>query len=446
MLHGPVLPTLLKLAAPNIVMMVAQAVANFLESYFVGLLGVNELAGVALVFPLIMLMQMLSAGAIGGGISSSVARALGAGKHERAEAIALHAVVIAIAGGALSSAALLIGGGALYRLMGGSGAALPAALAYSNVVFTGAVFLWLLNALASVLRGTGNMALPAWIVTAGVPVLVLVSPLLIFGLGPIPGFGIAGAAAALVSYYLIGCAVLLVALLRGSGGIRLTWRHALRAEIFAEILRVGVMAAVSSVMTNVSVALATSFVGVLGVHALAGFGLGVRLEYLLVPIVFGFGSGMVAMIGMNVGAGQLMRARQVAWTGAAISVAITETIGMAAALFAHPFLRLFTQDAAAIASGAAYLHVAGPAYGLVGLGLALQFGSQGAKRMGWSVVAGLGRGAAIAIAGTLAMHVAEPRLGNLSIAVIVSLVVYAGFNVVPWLRRPANASRLSHSA
>jgi len=140
MLGAPVLPTLCRLALPNMVMMSSQAIANFLESYFVGLLGVAELAGVALVFPLIMLMQMLSAGAIGGGISSAVARAVGAGRRDEAEAVALHAVVLALVAGALSSAALLLGGRAIYTAMGGHGAALDTALAYSDVVFGGVVF------------------------------------------------------------------------------------------------------------------------------------------------------------------------------------------------------------------------------------------------------------------------------------------------------------------
>jgi hypothetical protein len=158
MLNGPLLATLLTLAVPNLVVMLAQAAANFMESYYVGLLGVDALAGAALVFPLVMLMQMMSSGGMGGGISSAIARALGAGRRDDAEALALHAIIVALALGLLSSLAVIFGGPLLYNVMGGRGPALDAALAYSNAVFGGAVFLWLLNALASILRGTGNMA------------------------------------------------------------------------------------------------------------------------------------------------------------------------------------------------------------------------------------------------------------------------------------------------
>ncbi|MEO6743688.1 MAG: MATE family efflux transporter [Caldimonas sp.] len=434
MLGAPVLATLCQLALPNMMMMSSQAVANFLESYFVGLLGVAELAGVALVFPLIMLMQMLSAGAIGGGISSAVARAVGAGRRDEAEAVALHAVVIALVAGALSSAALLFGGRAIYTAMGGHAAALDTALAYSDVIFGGVVFLWLLNALASVLRGTGNMALPAGVVTAGVPILLVVSPVLIFGFGPLPALGIRGAALALVVYYVVGSAVLFGALRRGRGGVRLSGAHPLRGTVFRTILGVGGPAAVNSVMTNVAVALATAFVGGLGVHVLAGFGLGIRLEYLLIPVVFGIGAAMIPMIGMNVGAGNLRRAREIAWTGALGAAAITGTIGIASALFASAWIGLFTDDAAAIAGGAAYLRIAGPAYALIGLGLAFSFASQGARRMRWSVIASTGRGIVVAAVALIGTHLFGPGVGVVAVAMIVALVVYAIGNTMPWLR------------
>jgi putative MATE family efflux protein len=437
LLHGPVLATLCSLALPNMLMMASQALANALESWFVGMLGVAELAGVALAFPLVMLMQMLSAGAIGGGISSAIARALGAGQREAAEAIALHAVVLALAAGALSSVALLAGGRLLYTTMDGRGAALESALAYSDVIFAGVVFLWLLNALASVLRGTGNMALPAGVVSAGVPILLIASPVLIFGLGPLPGLGIRGAALALVLYYVAGSAILLGALLRGHGGVRLSWSPPLRRAIFREILGVGAPAAVNGTLTNVAVAVATAFVGGLGVHVLAGFGLGIRLEYLLIPVVFGIGAAMIPMIGMSVGAGRLRRAREIAWTGAALAAVVTGTLGAAAALFARPWIGLFTDDAEAIAAGARYLQLAGPAYALIGLGLALSFAAQGARRMRWSMVASVGRTVTVALVAALAGRLSGPGVEGVAVAVIAALAVYAIANAIPWLPQQA---------
>src|SRR5262249_42346965 len=153
-------------------------------------------AGVTLVFPVVMLMQMMSAGAMGGGISSAVARALGAGRHADADALGLHALAIAVLFGLAFMLAALGGGRWLYVAMGGSGASLAAALTYSNVIFAAAILVWIFNSLANVIRGTGNMAVPATITCVGAAALIPLSPCLIFGWGPFPRLGIAGGAAA----------------------------------------------------------------------------------------------------------------------------------------------------------------------------------------------------------------------------------------------------------
>ena len=435
LLNGPVLATLLGLAAPNVIVMLAQAGANFLESYYVGLLGTDALAGAALVFPLVMLMQTMSAGGIGGGISSAIARAIGAAKHEEAEAIALHAVILAVVLGVVFGAAAILGGRALYAAMGGTGGALDAALGYSNAIFAGAVFLWLLNAQASILRGTGNMLLPATVLTGGVLVLLVVSPLLIFGYGPVPPLGVQGAGLALVVYYVLGSTVLGIRLLGGGNGLQISFRHRIRARLFRSILGVGGPAVVNNLTVNLAVALGTAMIASLGSQALAGFGLGIRLEYLQIPIVFGIGTGMVAMVGMNVGAGQFERARRVALTGACIAAVATEAVGGAAALFPHAWLHLFTRDQGAVAVGIRYLHTVAPAYGFLGFGLALYFASQGAKRMRWAMAAGFGRLAVVAGLGGLVMRGSrsDTSLTSFLGVLVLALVVYAVVNLVPWL-------------
>src|SRR5881409_2698413 len=192
LLEGPITSTLLRLATPNVLVMLMQAAVGLIETYFVGKLGTDALAGVALVFPVLMLMQMMSAGAVGGGISSAIARALGAGRRADADALVVHALVIAVAFGLLFMLAMLRGGRWLYSAMGGSGASLTAALTYSAVVFSGAILIWVFNSLASVIRGTGNMAVPAVVTSVGAAALIPLSPRLIFGWGLFPRLGVAG--------------------------------------------------------------------------------------------------------------------------------------------------------------------------------------------------------------------------------------------------------------
>jgi putative MATE family efflux protein len=423
LLHGPIVSTLIRMGWPNVLIMFAQAATGLIETYWVGRLGTDALAGMALVFPGVMLMQMISAGAMGGGISSAIARSLGAGKREQADALVLHAVVINAALGVSFAAAVLIWGRPLYAAMGGEGASLEAALTYSNIVFGGNVLLWVMNALASVIRGTGNMLTPALVICVGAVLLVPVSPVLIFGLGPIPAMGIAGGGIALLLFYVGGFAMLGWYVLSGRNLARLHL-GSLRWPLAREILRVGAVAAVSSIQTNVTIALTTALVGMAaGPQAVAGFGTAARLEYLLVPLVFGLGGPLVALVGTNIGAGNRERALRIAWVGAGIAALLTEIIGVAAAIWPTAWLRLFDSDPAMLATGSAYLRAVGPFYGCFGFGLALYFASQGAGKLLWPLIVGFAR-VAVAIGGGWIALKLTGSLAVMFVAVGVALFVY----------------------
>jgi putative MATE family efflux protein len=427
LIEGPIAATLIRLAAPNMLVMLAQTSVGLVETYFVGKLGTDPLAGVALVFPLLMLMQMMSAGAMGGGISSAIARALGGGRRADADALALHAVAIALVFGLTFTVALLFGGRWLYTAMGGSGASLDAALTYSAVVFAGAILVWLFNSLANVIRGTGNMAVPALVTCIGVVVLIPLSPCLIFGFGPLPRLGVAGGAVAVLIYYAVGSVALAAYLRSGRSIVRLSFIGVqFRWPLFYDILRVGAVAALITVQTNLTIAIATGLVGAFGSAAIAGYGTGSRLEYLLIPLVFGLGGPLVAMVGTNIGAKRPDRALRVAWIGAAIAAGLCELIGLCAAAAPHAWLSLFDTAPAMIDAGSRYLRVVGPAYGLFGLGMALYFASQGAGRLLWPLLANMARLIIAALGGWLALR----WTGDLTAVFIALSVALATFGLI----------------
>jgi putative MATE family efflux protein len=425
LLQGPIVPTLLRMAWPNILVMLAQASTGLIETWWVSKLGTDALAGMAVVFPGFMMMQMLSAGAMGGGISSAIARALGGGRRDDAEALVLHALLINGGLGLLASVLFLAFGRQLYTAMGVEGGSLQAALVYSDVVFGGNILVWIMNALASVVRGTGNMLVPSLAVLLGVVLLVPLSPLLIFGYGPLPGFGIAGGGYAVLLTTFITGAVLAGYIAFGFGIVRFR-RAPLRRALFVDIIRVGAVAAVSTMQTSITVILVTALVGAAGgPDAVAGYGTGARLEFLLVPLAFGIGGPLVALVGTNIGAGQPDRALRIGLIGGALAFALTESVGIAAAIWPTAWLSLFGDDPRMIATGAAYLRVVGPAYGFFGLGLALYFASQGAGRLLWPLVAGLAR-MIVAVAGGYLVLRLTGSLGWLFGALAVALLVYAG--------------------
>ncbi len=339
----------------------------------------------------------------------------------------------------------VLGGGPwLYAAMGGSGPPLSAALSYSNVIFSSAILVWVFNSLASVIRGTGNMAVPAIVTCAGTAALIPLSPCLIFGWGPFPQLGVAGGAVAVVAFYALGSLVFAAYLWSGRSVVRRSLRgNRLRWTLSWDILRVGVVAAVVTIGTNLTIATATGLVGRFGPAAIAGYGTGSRLEYLLVPLVFGLGGPLVAMVGTNIGAGQRDRALRTAWIGAAIAAGLCETIGLCAATIPRAWLALFDTDPAMLDAGARYLQTVGPTYGLFGLGLALYFASQGAGRLLWPLLANLTRLAIAAGGGWFALQWGGD-LSNVFVAQSAALVAF-GLIIAAAVASGALFGRLSWS-
>ena len=421
-------PTLLALAAPNAAVTLLQSAVSVLDAYFVARLGADAIAGVSLVFPVVMLMQTMSSGGMGGGVSSAVARALGAGRRNDADALATHALLIALGFGVVFTGAVLLGGPALYRAMGGRDGTLEAALAYSNVLFAGAAAAWTFNTLTNVVRGTGHMAMAATL-TLGTSLLQLaLSPTLINGWGPFPRLGVRGAAVALVAAFALGTVVVGAYLVSGRALVRLRAVPP-RARLFQDILRVGLPGALNTVLTNSTVLVLTGIVGQFGTFALAGYGIGARLEYLQIPLVFGMGAALVAMVGTNVGAGNARRAERVAWTGSAMAAAATGAMGLWGALFPHAWLGVFTTEPEVLAAGTSYLRIVGPVYAFFGVGLALYFASQGAGRLLWPVTASVVR-LVVAVGGAwLGGLVLGGGLTAVFAAMAVSLVLLGGINM-----------------
>jgi Na+-driven multidrug efflux pump len=225
-------------------------------------------------------------------------------------------------------------------------------------------------------------------------------PLLVFGWGSWPGLGVAGAAASTLTVNAITVALMLGYLYRPQAPVPLgSTPWGLSKQLLQGILRVGVPASLSPVVSNGSIAVSTAVVGTFGTAALAGYGVAARLEYIIVPIAFGFGTALTAMVATNMGAGQSERALRVAWTGSLLVGAITGAIGFAAAAMPHWWMNLFTADPSVREFGGLYLNIVGGCYGLFGLGLALFFASQGAGRMFWPLAASTARLAVVAAGG-----------------------------------------------
>lgn len=424
LLDGPILPTLARLSVPNFAAMLISTLVAVCETAYVGQLGTASLAGLALVFPLVMLMQMMSAGAMGGGVSSAVSRALGSGDMARASALALHAVVIGASAGIFFTAVFFVFGREILSALGGRGEALEQGLLFGRVVFVGAACIWLTNTLASVLRGSGNMKTPSLVLFCTSALQIVLGYVLGLGLGPVPRLGMTGVALAAVIAFTVATLAFVWILVTGRSAVRLSFdRASLSGEMFRDILKVGVLACASPVMSVATILIITAIVARFGTEALAGYGIGSRLEFLLVPITFAIGVAAVPMVGMAIGAGRVARARRAAWTAGLVAAVLMGLIGLVVAVAPDAWGRLFTSDAAVLETSRHYFLAAGPAYFFYGLGLCLYFASQGSGQMLGPVLAQSLRLLIVAIGGWWLVETNAPAW-HLFVLIGVAMVAY----------------------
>jgi len=400
LVDAPILRTLLQLAWPNVIALSAGTCVVIAETSYIGRLGVEPLAAMALLFPFVILTMTMSGGAMGGGVASAIARALGSGDVDRASTLASHALLIGFCFGLFFMVGMLIFGPSLLELLGGRGKVLAHAAAYSQVFFSGAVLPWLMNSMAGVLRGTGNMKLPSVMILCAAVLQVICGGALGLGIGPIPQFGMHGVAAGALIAFSVSIGVMTWYLFSGRarvvpkiGGLQVRW------EMLADILKVGAISCFSPLQSVLTVSIFTHLLAGFGTEILAGYGIGARLEFMLTSLSFAFGIASVPMIGMSIGAGRIARARKVALIAALLSFVSVGLIATLVAIFPDIWVNIFTNDPSVRAAGQQYLSTAAPMYAFIGLAMSMYFSSQGAAKVLGPVLAQSARLAFIAAGG-----------------------------------------------
>lgn len=438
LLTAPIGPALLRLAGPTTGLMAVQIFVAVAETWLVGRLGTDALAGFALVLPFLVLMMNMAAGGMGGAVAAAMARALGAGRREDASALVLHALVMALAFGLVFTVLAWTAAPSLYALLGGSGLALQHALAFSDIWFGGAAAVWVSAFLSALLRGAGDAVTPARYGLLSSVAYVSLTAVLVLGIGEWRGLGMAGPAIASVVTTIAVVLLLARALWRGGLGVtsKLTGVR-LQGRLFREILGVGVVGSVTTLTAILTATLVTGLVGRFGVTALAGYGIGVRLEFMVAPLAFGIGTGLTTLVGVAVGAGAWARAVRAAWIGGLISFGAIGVIGWTVALLPGTWSRVFTAEPQVIAASVSYITHVAPFYCLFGLGLTLNFASQGAGRMTAPFMAGIVRMVITTAGGWFAVEKLGLGLDGVFAAIALGLAAYGcliagSLLVAPW--------------
>lgn len=411
---------ILALAAPTTLLAATQVGALLIEPWLAARQGTLALAGWALVLPFALLLGQMSAGAMGGGVVSAIARALGAGNRDEAAALATHALVIACAGALLFAVPLAIFPHAVLGLIGGPEAA-AAAAGYSAWLFgAGALPTWLANTLASILRGGGRHALAA----RGVIGAWIAFPPLAWLLMEPLGMGLAGAGLAFAVAMWGAAGLMATAVMSGGAGFVPALRTPLRRAYFHRILAVGLIACIMATIANLATILVTARIAIHGPAAVAGYGISARIEFLMIPLAFGVGSALTALVGRAVGARDWLEARRIAWAGGVLALGVTSAVAIPVALFPSATAALFTTDPAVREIAAHALSIIAWAMPGFGIGMALYFAAMGAGRMTWPVAAGLSRILLAVGGGWLLSDVAGFGLTGQFVAVALGITAY----------------------
>ena len=391
-LTKPIIPLLIRMSAPNTIAFFIQSLVVLTEVWFISRLGTNSLAAVALAFPLLMITQTMSGGALGGAITSAIARSMGADDIEKAERLIWHSIIISL-GGAISFLILfLLFGKQLLFLLGGRGEILQESYAYCSILFFGGILLWLSGSLSAVLRGMGNMRFPATLMVITSSIQVILSGGFILGWFGLPKLGVPGAAVAVLISSALMVTVILFKLRSKSIPASLRKeRFQLRKILFDNIFEVAIPASLSPLLVVGTILVLTGLVGRFGTEALAGYGIGSRVEFLMIPLIFGIGTAMTSIVGANIGALNIDRAEKVGILGGSTAGFVSIFIGLTLALFPEAWIQFFTDDIKAFEVTKKYIQIVGPFYIFQGIGLSLYFASQGANAMKWPTIATIAR-------------------------------------------------------
>ena len=424
-LSKPIVPLLIKMSAPNTVAFFIQSLVVLTEVWFISKLGTDSLAAVALAFPLLMITQTMSGGALGGAITSAVARSMGANDIDRVEKLIWHSVVISLGGALIFLILFLFFGNQLLFLLGGRGEILQESYAYCSVLFFGGALLWLSGSLSAVLRGMGNMRFPATLMVIASSFQVVLSGGFILGWFGFPKLGVPGAAVAVLITSAIMVTVILIKLQSNSVPASLKKeKFQLSKSLFDNIFEVAIPASVSPLLTVGTILVLTGLVGTFGTEALAGYGIGSRVEFLMIPLIFGIGTAMTSIVGANIGAKEIIRAEKVGIYGGSTAGIVSVFIGLTLALFPESWIQFFTNDPKAFEVTKRYIQLVGPFYIFQGVGLSLYFASQGANAMKWPTIATIIRFLVASIGGAISVYWLGLGIESIFISSSVAMTIF----------------------
>jgi len=338
---GPIFPLLLKMSWPSITAMLAMAVANLIDTFWLARLSTQALAALTVCFPIQMIFGAIGVGT-GVGAGSFAARMFGAGQHEKAQQTAGQVILLSIALGILTMIPVLIGHDAILRGFGATDDIMLLARQYLVLIVLGSPFLYFLMMVNNLLRAEGRPQLSMYVVLTLSLVLMVLEPFLIFGWGFFPKLGIAGAALAAVISQMISAAVSFYFLQLSTSRYHLTRRHLVPSlSICRSIYQTGFPSVIMNLVVSLVMIVYNHILANFGPLALATLGLCFRINGLVTMILFGIGHGVMPMVAFSEGAGHYKRLVETVRVAVRCSALFSGISSMVLIIFARPILTAF---------------------------------------------------------------------------------------------------------
>ena len=440
---GPVGQHLVAMTVPVLLGIITMMGQALIDAWFLGRVGDRALAAHAFSYPILMIVTSVAIG-LGAGTSSVVARAIGAGNHRRARRLATDSLLLSF----LVTAAVSLVGVAtivpLFRVLGAPEDMIPMIRTFMIILYAGVPFIVVGMVGMASMRATGDTRLPSKLMIMGSILNVVLDPIFIFGLGPIPGFGLNGAAiAALIARGLILVGALFLLRYRldmisfnrpDTGELWQSWK---------DILHVGIPAAGTNVIVPMGAAIVTAMIARYGPDAVAGFGVASRIESMTLVIYYALSAIIGPFVGQNLSAGKEARildalrlcTRFCIGSGLAIAALLAASSGVLPALF--------SSSDAVIGVAGVYLLIAPISYGAYGMVMVMNASFNGLGHPLPAVWTSLGRIVVLYLPlAVIGMSLWDAR--GIFVAYAIANIV-SGVVAYQWAKRTVRREGVQHS-
>ncbi|MGO1468790.1 MAG: MATE family efflux transporter [Tissierella sp.] len=365
----PILPLLIKLSIPSIFSMTIQALYNVVDSIYVGNYSVSGLSALSLAFPLQMFLIAISVGT-GVGASSLISRLLGKREKERASRVAEHVLLLSVFYGIIIALIGAFFSRGIISIFTDDIALLEMASEYISIIFIGSTFLFVPILSSDILRGEGNTFVPMVAMLIGAVINIVLDPFLIFGIGPFPELGAAGAAYATVFSRLISGIYIIYMVFNNDRDIIIDKsKFKFEFKIIKDIYEVGLPAMVMQFLGSFMTAGLNLIVGSYNTDAIAVVGIYFKLQSFVFMPVFGLNQGYMPIIGYNYGFNKPDRMKKTIKYGLLVGGSITTLGFIAFQLIPEQLVRLFNDDPELVSMGVTALKTISLAFPIIGLAI-----------------------------------------------------------------------------